>query len=308
LLKAKQTKHPKMSFEYNNYSIVSSLNERTIYIKVIDTITFMCYESNIDSKELRLSIELSDAYKLMSKCFLSAGGYNVNISVNTGIMKLAFAAVVEGYLKINFEIMLREKVMSNDGQLTLNFNRIEQKQAQAIQVLTQKLAQLEGLVDALSYAEICMLQTNHQQNTGQYPTAYWKMNTTEMTLNGNQWDYGKIYSFYKLEKLTFTSCGDISTFKHNKISNKTVKEIILNGLSGLSAITGLDEFPQLEKITFTSCNSVRDVVAVLNSYKHKIKHIIINSCAKINNTELNSQKDLSKRWAKSYLQIQQSII
>jgi hypothetical protein len=265
---------------------VSSLNERTIYIKVIDTITFMCYESNIDSKELRLSIELSDAYKLMSKCFLSAGGYNVNISVNTGIMKLAFAAVVEGYLKINFEIMLREKVMSNDGQLTLNFNRIEQKQAQAIQVLTQKLAQLEGLVDALSYAEICMMQTNYQQQTGQFPTAYWKMNTTEMTLNSNYWDYSKICLFYKLEKLTFNGNSDISTFKNLKISNKTVKEIILNSLSGLTAITGLDDFPQLEKITFTSCGSVRDVVAVLNSYKHKIKHITVKSCGAINNTEL----------------------
>jgi len=275
-----------MSFAIENYSIVSSLNERTIYIKVIDTITFMCYESNVDSKELRLSIELCDAYKLMCKCFLLESGYNVTISVNTGIMKLAFGAVVAGYLKFNFEIMLREKVMSNDGQLTLNFNRIEQKQAQAIQVLTQKLEKLEGLVDALSYAEICMMQTNYQQQTGQFPTAYWKMNTTEMTLNSNYWDYSKICLFYKLEKLTFNSCSDISTFKNLKISNKTVKEIILNSLSGLSAITGLEDFPQLEKITFTSCASVRDCVAVLNSYKHKIKHITVKSCAAVNNTEL----------------------
>jgi len=275
-----------MSFAIENYSIVSSLNERTIYIKVIDTITFMCYESNVDSKELRLSIELCDAHKLMCKCFLLESGYNVTISVNTGIMKMSFAALVAGYLKINFEIMLREKVMSNDGQLTLNFNRIEQKQAQAIQVLTQKLSQLEGLVDALSYAEICMMQTNHQQNTGQYATAYWKMNTTEMTLNSNSWEYSKICSFYKLEKLTLNSCTDISTFKNLKISNKTVKEIILNSLSGLSAITGLEDFPQLEKITFNTCASVRDCVAVLNSYKHKIKHITVKSCGAVNNTEL----------------------
>jgi hypothetical protein len=244
----------------------------------------MCYESNIDSKELRLSIELSDAYKLMCKCFLSESDYNVTITVNTGIMKMSFAALVAGYLKINFEIMLREKVMSNDGQLTLNFNRIEQKQAQAIQVLTQKLTQLEGLVDALSYAEICVMTFQHQQQTGQQ--AYYKINTKEMTLNGNYWDYSKICSFYKLEKLTFTSCSDISSFKNLKISNKTVKEIILTGLSGLSAITGLEDLPQLEKITFTSCASVRDIVAVLNSYKHKIKHITVRSCAAINNTEL----------------------
>jgi hypothetical protein len=274
-----------MSFEFENYSIISSLNERTIYIKVIDTITFMCYESNIDSKELRLSIELCDSYKLMCKCFHLESGYNVIITVNTGIMKLSFAAIVEGYLKINFEIMLREKVMSNDGQLTLNFNRIEQKQAQSIQVLTQKLAQLEGLVDALSYAEIYMhnmtMPANHLSN--QY---YYKINTTEITLSSGSWDYSKICLFYKLEKLTFTSCNDISTFKNFKISNKTVKEIILNSLTGLSAITGLEDFPQLEKITFNSCGSVRDIVTVLNSYKHKIKYINSKSCGSINNTEL----------------------
>ena len=273
-----------MSFEFENYSIISSLNERTIYIKVIDTITFMCYESNVDSKELRLSIELCDSYKLMCKCFHLESGYNVIITVNTGIMKLSFAAIVEGYLKINFEIMLREKVMSNDGQLTLNFNRIEQKQSQAIQVLTQKLAQLEGLVDALSYAEIYMLTTPHNQshNSNQL---YWKMNTTEMTLHSNYWDYSKICLLYKLEKLTLTGCTDITNFKTNKISNKTVKELIFNGLSGLHVITGLDSFPQLEKITFTTC-PIKDLVTVLNSYKHKIKHINIKACAQINNTEL----------------------
>ena len=274
-----------MSFEFENYSIVSSLNERTIYIKVIDTITFMCYESNIDSKELRLSIELCDSYKLMCKCFRLESGYNVIITVNTGIMKLSFAAVVEGYLKINFEIMLREKVMSNDGQLTLNFNRIEQKQAQSIQVLTQKLAQLEGLVDALSYAEIYMhnmtMPANHLSN--QY---YYKINTTEITLSSGSWDYSKICLFYKLEKLTFNSCNEITNFTNHKISNKAVKELILNSLVGLSAITGLEDFPQLEKITFNSCANVKDIVTVLNSYKHKIKYINSKSCGSINNTEL----------------------
>lgn len=274
-----------MSFEFENYSIISSLNERTVYIKVIDTITFMCYESNVDSKELRLSIELCDSYKLMCKCFRLESGYTVNITVNTGIMKLSFAAIVEGYLKINFEIMLREKVMSNDGQLTLNFNRIEQKQAQSIQVLTQKLAQLEGLVDALSYAEIYMLTTPHTQTHNTH-NLYWKMNTIEMALNNNYWDYSKICLFYKLEKLTFTGCGDISTFKYSKIANKTVKEIILSSLNGLTAITGLEDFPKLEKFTLTSCPIIKDVVAVLNSYKHKIKHINIKTCAQINNTEL----------------------
>ena len=61
--------------------------------------------------------------------------------------------------------------------------------------------------------------------------------------------------------------------------------LIFNGLSGLPAITGLDGFPQLEKITFSTC-PIKDIVVVLNSYTHKIKHINIKTCAQINNTEL----------------------
>jgi hypothetical protein len=89
-----------------------------------------------------------------------------------------------------------------------------------------------------------------------------------------------------LEKLTFNSCNEITNFTNHKISSKTVKELIFNSLVGLTAITGLDGFPQLEKITLNACANVKDMVAVLNSYTHKIKHINIKTCAQINNTEL----------------------
>ena len=278
-----------MTFEYINYSIVSSLNERTIYIKVIDTISFMCYESNIDSKELRLSNDLGDSYKLMCKCFQKEDGYNLIISVNTGIMKLAFVAIIEGYFKINFEIMLKEKIMSNDGQLSLNFNRIEQKQSHAIQLLTQKLEKLEEIIEAQSYAEICLMKQPIGNSTNlNSHIIFWKLNTTELTLISPSrfWDYSKIKLFYKLEKITITGCKNIINFTKVQMSNKTVKELIFNSHPGLTSLTGLDLFPNLEIIRFTGCSGVKDIVSTLNSYKHKINHICITSCAAVNNTEL----------------------
>ena len=113
-------------FEIDKFSIVVSLNERTIYVKVTDRVLFLCYEANIEPKELKLSIELNNVFQLMSKCFRKDDGYSISISVNSGTMKIIFNALVEGYLKISFEIILREKVMSNDGQLTLTFNKQEQ--------------------------------------------------------------------------------------------------------------------------------------------------------------------------------------
>lgn len=277
------------SFEFDNYSIVSSLNERTIYIKIIDKKLFVCYESNVDAKEIRISIELNNTYQIMTKCFAKEAGYAVVMSINSGVMKMQFNALVEGFLKINFEIILREKVMSNDSQLTMNFHRIEQKQDQENKMLMKRLSQLERLVESISYAEICMARVgyyNQMMSTGQ--KVYWSINTTEMSLNSNNWDYTKITLFYQLEKLSFNSCAELSNFKQYKISNDTVKEIILNSNGAINSLDGLNAFPKLEKLSITSCNGGvgAGIVSILNSYKHKIKHIDIRSCSSVNNTEI----------------------
>jgi hypothetical protein len=274
------------SFDFDNYSIVSSLSERTIYIKLIDKTLYMCYESNVDAKELRLSIELNNTYQLITKCFRKESGYSIGLNISSGVMRIQFNALVEGFLKINFEIILREKVMSNDGQLTMNFHRIEQKQDSEIKMLTKRIMQLEWLADAISYAEIFMLKSGYanQHNNNQL---YWKINTTELSLHSSYWDFSKIKLFYQLEKLSFNSCPELSTFKNCQISNNTVKEISLTSNNAISSLDGLNAFPKLEKLIMNSCpNCGSTIVQVLNSYKHKIKHLDIKSCSAVNNTEL----------------------
>ena len=132
------------TISYKNYSVTISLNERAIYLKIIDTINFLSYEGNIDLKELRIPVDLDAAYKVMLNSFKEEKDYSVCINANSGNLKIIFNALFAGFLKINFEVLLREKLMSNDGQLTLNFNKLEQKQAQAIDSLTKKCADLEG--------------------------------------------------------------------------------------------------------------------------------------------------------------------
>lgn len=152
------------SFQINaGQSAIVSLNERTIYIKVSDTVNYTVYESNVELKELRLSLDLEDAYKVIVRCLEGSSGpvaskgclegssggegnYKVTTIVNTNIMKMIFSARVEGFLKMNFDIILQEKIMSNDGQLTLSMNRIVQKQTMAIEMLTQRCADLEETV------------------------------------------------------------------------------------------------------------------------------------------------------------------
>ena len=67
-----------------------------------------------------------------------------------------------------------------------------------------------------------------------------------------------------------------------------MKELILTTLNGgqFISLAGLDGFPNLEKLTIKTCPQLRDVVTILNSYKHKIHTIDITGCGAINNTEI----------------------
>ena len=72
------------------------------------------------------------------------------------------------------------------------------------------------------------------------------------------------------------------------MNNDNVKELTLNGLNAgnFTSLSGLNGFPKLEKLTIKTCPQLRDIVAVLNSYKHRIHTIDITGCGSINNTEI----------------------
>jgi hypothetical protein len=318
------------SFQLNaGQSAIASLNERTIYIKVSDAVNYTVYESNVELKELRLSLDLEDAYKIIVRCLegssgagssgagASEGSYRVITSVNTGMMKMSFSARVEGFLKINFDIILKEKIMSNDGQLTLSMNRIEQKQTMAIEELTKKCADLEGTITkqqqdfteqleflkgVINGIDIFTSPSHHWSAVAQTQFTA-NIASTELTLNGDgNFNAKSIASFYKLEKLTINGFssqpnlgGGISSkgrLSHGQLSgmhNKTLKEMILNCSGGtFTSLQGIHGFPSLEILTVTSAPGLTNVVSILSQYKHAIKTLKFQTCAAVNVVELQT--------------------
>jgi hypothetical protein len=164
--------------------------------------------------------------------------------------------------------------MSNDGQLTMNFNR-----------MTERLNQLEGLMNAISNAEIPMLlhpyTSQHNANKN-----YWPLNSSSLSLISNYWNYSKIAHFYELEVLSFTSCEDMKSFKTSKVSNKSICKLDLSNMTSSTLLDGLSEFPKLEHLSLVSCPNVANIVSVLSGYKHTLKVITIKSCGQVNNTEI----------------------
>ena len=296
------------SFQINaGQSAIVSLNERTIYIKVSDTVNYTVYESNVELKELRLSLDLEDAHKIIVKCLegssgASEGSYKVTTSVNTNIMKMSFSARVEGFLKMNFDIILREKIMSNDGQLTLSMNRIEQKQTIAIEALTKKCEDLENIIAKQQHDFTEQLEFIRGVINGidifTSPSHHWtavaqtqftaNIASTELILNGDGCFNAKsIASFYQLEKLTINGLSSQTSL--SGMHNKTVKEMILNCSGGaFASLQGIHRFPSLEILTVTSAPGLTNVVKVLSETKHAIKTLKFQGCTAINVVELQT--------------------
>lgn len=290
------------TFNYKNYSVVLSLNERSIYLKIIDTVNFLSYEGNVDLKELRVSIDLDGAYKIIINCFKEESNYSVTISVNSGVLKLAFTALIGGFLKMNFEVLLREKLMSNDGQLTLNFNKLEQKQAQAIDILTKKCLDLEANVNKMQQIIDCcqIFMTNIYTPQGNWCDLQTTSNTThlnnisskEITMQDHgQTIWKNISVFYQLEKFTITNFNAGNNMTNlAKFSNANLKELTLNCCAHTSfvSLTGIENFPNLEILTITSAPGLKDVVNALKSSEHKIKTLKFQACTGVNVVELQT--------------------
>jgi hypothetical protein len=271
-------------------------------MKIIDTVNFLSYEGNVDLKELRVSIDLDGAYKIMINCFKEEEpDYSVTISVNSGVLKLAFTALIGGFLKINFEVLLREKLMSNDGQLTLNFNKLEQKQAQAIDMLTKKCADLEASVTKMQQIIDCcqIFMTNIYTPQGNWcdiqsnsQTIMNNISAKEITMQDHgQTIWKNMNVFYQLKKMTITNfnAGNNITSLSN-FSNSNLTDLTLNCVAHqtFSSLTGIQNFPNLEILTITSAPGLRDVVKVLTGTKHKIKTLKFQGCTAVNVVELQT--------------------
>ncbi|NBQ17578.1 hypothetical protein EBU24_04640 [bacterium] len=258
-------------------------------------------------KELRISIDLDATYKIILNCFKEEAGYASIISINSGVLKFNFNAVVGGFLKLNFEILLREKLMSNDGQLTLNFNRIEQQQSQAIRILTEKCNNLEQLLSLqreeftkelhkmMSIIDNCQIfASNIYTPQGNWcdlssQTKLVDISTKELTIDtGIHCVYRNIKVFYQLEKIIFH--GFTNQANLNQFSNTNVSELVLNcgGNGTFTDILGIDNFPNLTILTITVAPGLRNVVKVLSEVKHNIKTIKFQGCSAVNVVELQT--------------------
>jgi hypothetical protein len=292
---------------FGNYTILVSLNERTIYFKIIDTINFTMYESNTDPKELRVGFKLADIYQIITKCFKGVDGYSVKLSIGSGICKLLLDARVGGFLEINFEVLLREKLMLNDSQLTLNFNKLEQKLNAGLGKLNQEILTLNkeiitlqdkivgleeentNLTNKLAGAHLYLGHSGHPQEYHFVPIGKTVLENIQLTNDSYGYKCDYIKDMYALEKLS-TNHFRYSSIKNSKLKSISLKElkILCQNEGHFTSLEGINKLPNLEILTVCNAPGLRDIHSILCSYEHQIHTITIQTCQNVNVVELQT--------------------
>ena len=306
------------TFRNPRYTITTSLNDASIYIKIINNISYMCYEGNFDNASFKMPFSIANIYKLVTNCFAafveeescdltededqefkSADIYDLTLELDNGVLHLLFHCVVGGFLDVEFDLRLLEKLMSNDSQLTINFQRVEQKQLESVNRLdtaiakmesnfAKKMAEMERRMEALGHADICF--SNPSSSNASFIKSYpidSKILTIKSESNSiTEESFAKIKHFYQLEELTMTSCQWNESNKHT--SNATVKKLTINTCPSFGDISFVKGFPSLVDLTMIGFAVDASIVTTLRSIKHKIKKLTFQSCGGINQTEMQT--------------------
>ena len=303
------------TFRSSKYTITTSLTDHAIYIKIVNNISYMCYEGNFDNASFKLPFDIKEIYKFVNRCFANISdegegdddeheykeneGYTVNMQLENGTLTLAFEGIVGGLLTVQFDLRLREKLMSNDAQLTINFQRIEQVQLESVNRIdaviakmesnfNRTIAEMERRMEALGHADICFTNPPSGQfgYIKSYPIDSKSLTITDQSNSITAESFKKIKYFYKLEQLTLNGCQWCEADKHT--SNATVKKLALNASNIFKDISFIQNFPSLVELEMTGFPVDASIVTTLRSVKHTIKKLTFKNCQGINQTEMQT--------------------
>ena len=285
------------AFMINHYTILTSFSNRTIYMKLTDTIGFINYETYLDNSDFHLSLPLESVYQLMTNCFAEDVGYSVDITISSKTMTLRFRAQINGFIMYDFPVHIKEKMITTEGQLTLNFNRMEERQTQ-LERMVQKwttdavasvdkrcndaITSVDNLLSSLQsrISKLESIVVNAELNI-RLNSAFVSLGATSLTIPADNYlKLDKLMYLYNLQRLSFApiTLTDLSGCKHPHI-----KELHLDGgnTTHFRSLLGIANMPSIEHISIVNAPGITSVSESLPS-THKIKSICIKGCPGLN--------------------------
>ena len=266
-------------------------------MKLTDTIGFINYETYLDNNDFHLSLPLESVYQLMTNCFAEDAGYSVDITISGKTMTLRFRAQINGFIMYDFPVHIKEKMITTEGQLTLNFNRMEERQTQ-LERMVQKwttdavasvdkrcndaIASVDNLLSSLQSrtSKLESIVVNAELNI-RLNSAFVQLGTTSLTIPADNYlKLDKLMYLYNLQRLSFApiTLTDLSGCKHPHI-----KELHLDGgnTTHFRSLLGIANMPSIEHISIVNAPGITSVSESLPS-THKIKSMCVKGCPGLN--------------------------
>ena len=266
-------------------------------MKLTDTIGFINYETYLDNSDFHLSLPLESVYQLMTNCFAEDAGYSVDITISGKTMTLRFRAQINGFIMYDFPVHIKEKMITTEGQLTLNFNRIEERQTQ-LERMVQKwttdavasvdkrcndaITSVDNLLSSLQsrVSKLESIVVNAELNI-RLNSAFVSLGTTSLTITADNYlKLDKLMYLYNLQRLSFApiTLTDLSGCKHPHI-----KELYLDGgnTTHFRSLFGIANMPSIEHISIINAPGITSVSESLPS-THKIKSMCVKGCPGLN--------------------------
>jgi len=277
-------------------------------MKFTDTIGFINYETYLDNSDFHLSLPLESVYQLMTNCFAEDAGYSVDITISGKTMTLRFRAQINGFIMYDFPVHIKEKMITTEGQLTLNFNRMEERQTQ-LERMVQKwttdavasvdkrcndaiasidrqcndaIASVDNLLSSLQsrVSKLESIVVNAELNI-RLNSAFVSLGTTSLTIPADNYlKLDKLMYLYNLQRLSFApiTLTDLSGCKHPHI-----KELYLDGgnTTHFRSLFGIANMPSIEHISIINAPGITSVSESLPS-THKIKSMCVKGCPGLN--------------------------
>ena len=160
------------TFRNDQYTITTSLSDHHIIIHLTNNLSYLSYDGKFNASSFRMSFDLSSIFKLINKCFAeftnptsSEPAYkaSIRLDVSNDIPHtiIEFHCMVDGFLKVEFSLRLREKpVVDGTAGLSIELNT----QKQLVADLTKQIEDLERIIEQSRIDFKVQLQDNINTN------------------------------------------------------------------------------------------------------------------------------------------------
>ena len=137
-----------------DYNIITSFSETCVYIKIVNNISFQCFEDYIEFTDLRLPFNNNQIYDILSRCFSGDDeNFKVIFVLNKVVLNLEFYILFNGGFNINFNLLLKEEIMHSDSMMTLKFHKLEIEYNRKFEEQEERIKNLEYIIECLSNIE-----------------------------------------------------------------------------------------------------------------------------------------------------------